>query len=201
MPWRRPRPSRGPSRRRRRDAETRTGAPMPHFDHTLVLPVAASVWAPPPSGLTLDGVRLEPKDELHVTLVGGRLGAELRRTLGAQRAGRKVDAVFRRFDWSFSRTGRCLLLRKPFRDGGRQRLAHSVIECIELPAMASFHHALGRLLGRELPVPPPHVTLYVAGRDQGIGVPDGRRLRAWTVRMLAPGELAPRQGAAAARCG
>ncbi|MCE7032297.1 hypothetical protein LY625_06630 [Lysobacter sp. GX 14042] len=174
---------------------------MPHFDHTLVLPVAPSDWAPPPSGLVVDGVRLEPKDELHVTLVGGRLGAELRRTLGAQRASREVDAVFRRLDWSFSRTGRCLLLRKPFRDGGRQRLAHSVIECIEMPAMAPFHRALGQLLGRELPVPPSHVTLYVAGKDQGIGVPDRRRLRAWTVRMLGAGEPAPRPTAAAAHHG
>lgn len=163
--------------------------PCPRFDQTLVLPLGPECWAPPAHGVTLDGIRLEPKDELHVTLVGGRLGAELRCTLGAERAAREVESAFARFDWSFSRTGRRLLLRRRFRDGGRQALAHSVIECIELPAMAPFHRVLGQRLGRELPVPPAHVTLYVAGRPQGIGVPDRRRLRACTVRLLADGDV------------
>ena len=42
--------------------------------------------------------------------------------------------------------------------------------------MAAFHQALGQLLGRALPVPPPHVTLYVAGTARGIGLPDPETL-------------------------
>jgi hypothetical protein len=38
--------------------------------------------------------------------------------------------------------------------------------------MARFHGWLGQALGRALPVPPPHVTLYVRGDAEGIGVPD-----------------------------
>lgn len=167
------------------------GAWRPRFEHTLVLPVPPHCWAPPSAPITVAGVRLAPKDELHVTLVGSRLGAELRRTLGAQRGAREVESIARRLDWSLTRTGGYLLLRRPFHDDqGRRQLAHSVIECLELPAMAAFHHALGGLLGRELPEPPAHVTLYVAGTKQGIGIPDRRRLRACTVRPVAAGELA-----------
>ena len=87
-------------------------------------------------------------------------------------------------DWRFTRTGRRWLLRKPFVADGRVQLAHSVIERVELPAMASFHRVLGCLLGRELPAPPPHVTLYVAGRPHGIGLSSEARLRAFAVREV-----------------
>ena len=58
-------------------------------------------------------------------------------------------------------------------------------ELVDLPAMVPFHEALGRLLGRELPVPPAHVTLYVAGRDKGIGVATHAQLRQLCVRDVA----------------
>jgi hypothetical protein len=47
--------------------------------------------------------------------------------------------------------------------------------------MARFHAALGALLGRALPVPPPHVTLYVHGDAEGIGVPDAASLERYRV--------------------
>lgn len=163
----------------------------PRLDTTLLLPVPRSRWAPPAGPVTLDGVELHPKEELHVTLIGSMLGSELRRSLAPARLDREIAALLDRLDWSFTRTGRCLLLRKASLGEGHRRVAHSVIECIDMPAMADFHQALGKLLGRQLPIPPAHVTLYVAGRARGIGVPDPRRLRALAVRVLAPGELPP----------
>ena len=47
--------------------------------------------------------------------------------------------------------------------------------------MARFHARLGGLLGESLPVPPPHVTLYVRGDAEGIGVPDDATLAACRV--------------------
>src|SRR3546814_3240457 len=74
-------------------------------------------------------------------------------------------------DWSsdvcssdLERSGHCLLLRKSFAEDGQASIAHSLVELVDLPAMAPFQRALGRLLGRQLPVPPPHVTLYTADR-------------------------------------
>lgn len=144
--------------------------------HTLLLPVPPADWPPPATPVTVDGFTLHPKRELHITLVGTRLGRELRTAADAGRI--DTDAVRRAFeqqDWAWSRTGRRTLLHAPpKRRGGPER--HSLIEPLELPAMARFHGALGTLLDRELPVPPPHVTLYVAGTHQGIGLPDPETL-------------------------
>jgi len=154
-----------------------------------ILPIAPEHWPPPRAAIELDGLQLAPKPELHVTLVGRALAAELQATFG-QHADARVAAARDALDWPFERSGRFLLLRKPFTAGGRTALAHALVERVELPAMAAFHRALGRLLGRQLPVPPPHVTLYTAGRPQGIGVSSPARLRAFVVRRVAIDELA-----------
>jgi hypothetical protein len=150
---------------------------------TRVLPIDPAAWPPPAAPLVLDALAFEPKPELHLTLVGRALGRELQAVFGA-RARALVEATFGARDWRFARTGRRLLLRKAFVDDGAARVAHSIVELVELPAMASFHRELGRALGRQLPVPPPHVTLYTAGRAQGIGVSSPARLRAFTLREL-----------------
>lgn len=146
-----------------------------------ILPIDPADWPPPAAGVRIGGIALEPKPELHVTLIGKALAAELQAALDAQ-AHARIEAAVAAQDWRFERGGARLLLRKPFTgDDGRRVVAHSVIERIRLPAMARLHQDLGRLLGRQLPVPPPHVTLYVAGRPQGIGVSSPARLRAFTV--------------------
>lgn len=143
---------------------------------TLLLPVPPGDWAPPDQPVTVDGVTLQPKRELHITLVGTQLGKALQVAVEAGDIdGGAVRAAFEEQDWHWSRTGRRTLLHAPpARRGGPPR--HALIEHVELPAMAGFHQALGRLLGRQLPVPPPHVTLYVAGTDRGIGLPDPETL-------------------------
>lgn len=135
-------------------------------ENTLILPLDE---AAPGTAVELDGDRFDPKSELHVTLVGTALGRELRATLG-DRLDAATRPAFEALDWSLARTGEAALLRRP-------RGEASIIEFVELPAMAFFHRWLGELLGRQLPVPPPHVTLYTQGRDRGIGVPTPRALR------------------------
>ena len=148
--------------------------------HTLLLPVARDAWPPPDAPVTLRGITLHPKRELHVTLVGRRLGRELQAAAASGRIdGEAVRHAFEPQDWHWTRTDRCTLLRAPpSRRGGPTR--YSLIEHIELPAMAAFHAALGVLLGRPLPVPPPHVTLHVAGTRRGIGLPDAATLARFT---------------------
>ena len=159
---------------------------------TLVLPVPVEAWAPPVAGATLEGVAFEPKHELHVTLVGGALGRELHAVLDARVVEQVSRAAFESQDWSFVRHGHWLLLRKQAGGEGRPRVFHSIIECLEMPAMAPFHAALGALLSRELAVPPPHVTLFTAGKAEGIGVASKRHLRAYAMREIAYGELMKR---------
>ena len=154
---------------------------------TLLLPVDPADWAPPARGLELDGVRFAPKHELHVTLVGRALGRSLRAAIADGRLSRAdVDQAIAAQDWRLRRGGGWLRLRKQTGNGA---VAGSIIERVGLPAMVGLHARLGELLGRELPVPPPHVTLYVAGRAEGIGVASEAELRELVVREIAAEEL------------
>ena len=160
-------------------------------EQTIVLPIAADVWAPPFAPIELDGIEFRPKDELHVTLVGKALGRQLCETLGERFRTCAVRAAFEALDWRFERTGQLLRLQKTIRmKSGDSRVAGSIIERVTMPALPKFHRALGDLLGRRLPVPPPHVTLYTSNRDDGIGVPSPAKLRAWTKRRVSAEEIA-----------
>ncbi|RZA32658.1 MAG: hypothetical protein EOP92_24910 [Lysobacteraceae bacterium] len=158
-------------------------------ERTLVLPVPEAAWAPPRGGVTLDGVAFEPKRELHVTLASGALGRELHVAMRGRALERATRAAFEAQDWSFTRAGRWLLLRKPAGDARRPGAVHSIIECIDMPALAPFHATLGNLLGRELALPPPHVTLFTARKAEGLGVASARQLRAYLLREVAADEL------------
>lgn len=159
---------------------------MLDFGRTLILPIPPDRWVPPCAPATVDGVQLAPKSELHITLIGRRLGDELHAQFDSTYLDSAIAAARDAHDWRFGRTGRHLLLRKPI---AGDRLAHSLIEMIDLPAMAPFHGALGRMLGRQLQVPPAHVTLYTAGDPRGIGVSSPGRLRALAVREVGIGQL------------
>jgi hypothetical protein len=137
--------------------------------HTLVLPIDPRDWPPPSLPLDVDGHRFAPKQELHVTVVGKALGARLRAAI----EGGRIDEAALRHEfagqrWRLRRSGERVRLRKPAPDAAIE----SIIEPVALPAMARWHAWLGRALGEALPVPPPHVTLYVRGDAEGIGVPD-----------------------------
>lgn len=160
-------------------------------EKTLVIPIAPDRWKPPLAPIELDGLEFQPRSELHVTLIGRTLGRQIHETLGERFRTCAVRAAFESLDWRYERSGELLRLRKTVRlKSGESRVANSIIERIRMPAMPRFHHALGDLLGRRLAVPPPHVTLYVHGRERGIGVPSLAKLRAWTVRQVDARELA-----------
>lgn len=148
---------------------------------TLLLPIAPAAWRPPSTPLRLDGIAFAPKRELHATLVGRALGAALREAGLRDRASSAAADL----DWRFLRLHRWLRLEH--RTAGRRR--HSIIELIALPALADLHARLGAALGHVLPVPPAHVTLYTAGDDRGIGVPDAAALARRTVRPVDADEL------------
>jgi hypothetical protein len=160
----------------------------PHWSNagTLLLAIAPEAWPPPSRGARMDGIDFAPKTELHVTIVGRALGAELRTAIAADPGlATAIDATLASLDWSWTRDRAWWLLRK--REGATQKA--SIVETVALPAMQRFHARLGQLLGRTLPVPPPHVTLYVAGGPEGIGVPDDATWRRYVVRAVSADEL------------
>jgi hypothetical protein len=136
---------------------------------TLALAVDPARWPPPAAALVIDDAVFAAKRELHVTLVGRALGAEVLAAIAEGRiAAPALRAAFAGQRWRLRRSGLRVRLRKP----PPARDIESVIEPVAMPAMARFHGWLGQALGRALPVPPPHVTLYVRGDAEGIGVPD-----------------------------
>lgn len=150
-------------------------------DNTLVL---ALDDAAPDAPLDIDGRAFAPKEELHITLVGRELGAELRDVLG-DRLESATRPAFEALDWSHARTGRRLLVERPdTTDEGGPGLVASVIELVELPALDFYYRWLGELLGRQLAVPPPHITLYTHRKAKGIGIPTRQSLRAWSRREV-----------------
>lgn len=160
-------------------------------EQTIVLPIEPDVWAPPFAPIELDGLEFEPKTELHMTLVGKALGRQVHETLGERFRTCAVRAAFDSLDWRFERTGELRRLQKTVRmKSGDSRTVGSIIEMVTMPALPKFYRALGDLLGRKLPVPPAHVTLYTYGREDGIGVPSMGKLRAWTMRRVRTEELA-----------
>ena len=143
-------------------------------EDTLILPLEDT---PPTQAVVIDGRRYEPKGELHVTLVGSTLGRELRDTLGS-RLDAATRPAFEALDWSVARSGRgAVLAATGALDAGGRGAVGSVVEFVDVPALAHFRRWLGELLGRQLPVPPAHVTLYTAGRARGIGIPTPAALR------------------------
>ena len=150
---------------------------------TLILPIAPEVWPPPVETLVVDGLTFLPARELHVTLVGRWLGPALQSEPVRRQA---VRDAFMRLDWGFTRSGELLRLEKHELPGGggHWRAIGSIIERIEMPAMAAFYEELAVLLGRRLSIPPPHVTLYTTGRSQGIAVPDVATLQRLTVHEV-----------------
>jgi len=137
--------------------------------HTLVLPIDPRDWPPPSLDLELAGLAFAPKHELHVTVVGKALGARIRAAIAAGRIDESaLRQTFLSQTWRLRRSGWRVRLRKD--------AVESIIEPVALPAMARMHAWFGRALGDSLPVPPPHVTLYVRGDAEGIGVPDAAAL-------------------------
>ena len=161
---------------------------QPHWSDagTLLLAIAPDAWRPPSRGVRVDGIDFAAKAELHATIVGRVLGGEVRAAMAGDDAlGPLIDAAIASLDWSCTRRRAWWLLRKRDGDVGKT----SIVETIAMPAMREFHAHLGTLLGRALPVPPPHVTLYVAGDAEGIGLPDEDAWRRHVVREVAAHEL------------
>lgn len=133
---------------------------------TLLLPLPTAAFAELAPSLELDGLVLTRKREFHVTLLDRALAARMLAPTAASSAAARLPALFALQDWRWQRGGERWLLRES-KDGV---LAHSLIELIQMPALAKFRHAVAGLLGEPLPPTPAHVSLYTAGCELGIGL-------------------------------
>jgi len=156
---------------------------------TLVLNIPPSLWKPPTASVVIDGETYAPKDELHVTLLGRALLEEIETQLSL-RLRRRLWAEARNRQWRIDRGGDLHLLEHfdPATPGAPS--ARSIVEMIMLDGAEAFYQSLEHQVGRQLPRPPTHVTLYTLRDAGGIGIPDAGSLRRLTVRTLTREELA-----------
>jgi hypothetical protein len=120
--------------------------------------------------LTLDSIAYTPKDELHVTLVGEKVGAILQNKIELlPRTSELLGHVFDDIDWSFKRSGPLHVLSRQ----NKNSVQKSIIMLIDMPGVASFYHQLKllELIPDDTAIPPAHVTLYTHNCPTGIGVP------------------------------
>lgn len=157
---------------------------MPAF----VLPLPH--WPLPRGVRHIDGVVLQPKDELHVTLANAALVAELAAAVPGDVHG-WLQRLWEAGDTRVLVTGSELLLHKRPDRALYHAGSWSIIVPVRLPGQELLLRRLECRLGRQLPRPPAHVTRWVAGRPQGIGLPRPALLRrylcAGTSGSAAPG--------------
>jgi hypothetical protein len=109
---------------------------------------------------------LEPKDELHITVIS-QVGAErLANFMRENQEGReKVKSLVQETDWAFRKQDRFFWIQKE--DG-----VETIIQMVEVPSMVDFFRSLSQITGFGLEPPPAHVTLFMLGTEKGIGLPD-----------------------------
>lgn len=148
----------------------------------LVLPLQPELMATPfGEHCQIDGVRLARKREFHVTLLDRQM-VRAAASLGEA----QLRTLYGTLQWTPQRTGRYALLHEVKRTGTGLLECWSLIEHLILPAMHAFRMALTQALGPVFDDPVPHVTHFVHGDPNGIGVPHARALERLLVRTVAP---------------
>lgn len=137
--------------------------------------------------VTFEGRRFQPKSEVHITLIGKDLGAEVR--AAAERDPAVLDRLRRALaetDWDYRLSDAWYHVSQAQENGLR---AETIIRMAEVPGLKAFYRRLGEVLKRPVEVPPAHVTLYTRNTAEGIGLASGEEFRRYAVRAVDPGEL------------
>lgn len=166
------------------DTPAHPAIPWPGFEagQAMVLPLQARLMDTPfGERCQIDGVRLARKAEFHLTL----LDREMARA-AAGYGEQQLRALYESMHWAPRRTGRYALLHRSKHGSNGTIECWSLIEHLRLPAMYSFRTELARALGPGFDDPVPHVTHFVHGDPNGIGVPHVRALDALMVRAVLP---------------
>jgi hypothetical protein len=130
--------------------------------------------------LDLDGLQFARKREFHVTLLDRELGARLRAQEASAAVRPSIRELFEGEDWAWFANGKRWLLGQQQDEGP----VHSVIELLDMPALARFRHNVGWSHAQLLPDTPAHVTLYVAGNELGIGLASNAEFKQLRLRRL-----------------
>ncbi len=171
--------------------ETQDAAPvaLPQFSATgaLLLRLDPAAMRPPSAQrVRLDGRWLRRKREFHVTVLGRALGPRLRALFDEP----ALQITLAGLDWRVQRGHRYDLLGKMKPSAHGAVACYSVIEHVQVPGMVALYALLAEQVPDFPACPPPHVTHYVLGDRNGIGLPDQDALATHRVRGIQEAELA-----------
>ncbi len=129
---------------------------------------------------------LTEKDEFHITVIGFKGGAEIKKSLKAlgepERAEKiqQLQALIDSTDWRFASEPLQYRIAKdypadPKKPGTEPEHRESFIQIINVPALENFYSQLNALFGTAIECPPAHITMFTGGNvpenaKQGIGI-------------------------------
>lgn len=144
----------------------------------LLLPLDRNEFGLGEDKVRLDGRMFDPKEEVHITLIGKDLGAQL--DIAMQKNPEKealIASIIDQADWSFDNRNRMYHIQKEkqIADGFGKlatATAESIVVLVDVPALGSLYDTISTALGETHGLPLAHVTLYTRVDPQGIGLPN-----------------------------
>ena len=157
-------------------------------DSTLIIPVDRNEFGIQASPVELAGKIFKPKREAHITVFGSSVGRALRQQIARKpEIEKQLSLAFENTDWSYKKTTDLRrLARACTGQSAADATEESIIILLEMEGLTSFYENLKtlHLIDSDLPVPPPHVTLYTLNCDKGIGVHSQQELSELTRQHL-----------------
>lgn len=124
--------------------------------------------------VTYHGKSFWPKEEVHITIIGGRLAETLALTFQSDSALKeKVQQAITRTAWRYRLEDEWYHVVRDdevARERGKG-VAESIIRMATVPPLSGFYRRLEELLDVTIPERPAHVTLYTWNDPRGIGIP------------------------------
>lgn len=144
--------------------------------------------------LMLDGKEFAPKAEVHVTIASFRLGKEIEKILRDPAKKMEFDTLLQQLNGesgipiSFDTQSALIHIAKNYQEpaSGAELIVRreSLIRAVACDRGREIVDRIGQFLGKEIPMPYLHLTLYTYGSDRGIAVPDLQTLELLRQREL-----------------
>lgn len=146
-------------------------------------------------GISYLRVKFQPKDEVHITVIGKALAKEISELAKRMPEIRTtIRKAIDETDWSYKKINKFYHVSKEKEkedEEGNPRILHaeSIIQMVEVPQIEKFFEKLASILGHKIEIPPTHVTLYTVGDHKGIGIPDNIAFTRYVEREVRQNEL------------
>ena len=124
--------------------------------------------------ITYQGKTFWPKEEVHITVIGGILADTLARCIREDPALEgEIRQAVAAVPWRYQLEDEWyhVVREEEPVHAPEKGEAESIVRMASVPPLSEFYRRLEDLIGVEIPERPPHVTLYTWNDAHGIGIP------------------------------